>query len=72
MFSNLVPWNGDFFKKTSFSESTILEFLHYFFDLDFSGPIVVRHIADEIERVNNMQFLKYSRLHDYEVYWECL
>ena len=62
------------FFKINFSQSMILEFLHYIFVwfLDFSGPIVVYHIAGEIERMNNMQFLKYLCLHNYKVYWECL
>ena len=40
--------------------------------LDFSSPKVVPHIAGEIERANNMQFLRYLSSHDYEFYWECL
>ena len=36
--------------------------------LDFCSPKVVPHIADEIERANNMQFLRYLSSHDYEFY----
>ena len=61
------------FFKINFSENTIFKFLHCFFHIfDFSGPIVVRHIADETERVNNIQFLKYLSSHDSKVYLECL
>ena len=57
------------FFKINFSESTTLEFLHCFFSFFyFSGPIVVRHIAVEIERVNNIKLLRYLSSHDYEVY----
>ena len=61
------------FSKINFSEGTNLE---YFFIISliscfffcFFCPTVVYHIADEIERLNKMQFLKYSRSHGYEVY----
>ena len=58
------------FFKISFSESTFLDFLLFsdFLLLDFSDSIVARHIAAEIERVNNMQFLRYVSPYDYEVY----